>query len=378
MQLAQRLKPAIDWVLQLRPVRVFMHYADKLGPLLSSGLSYQAIFAVFAAIWVGFAVAGFIVQGDPVLLDAVYNFISTNIPGLIGDGSGNGAISRETLADTSILGITGVIAAFGLIFTALGWIASGRDAVRSMFGLESSETNFLILKLKDLGLAIGFGLAVLVSAAMSVASTAALNWILDLISIDEDSDAARIATRGVALVIVLILDAATLGVFYRVVSGIKIPFRILAQGTIIAAVALGALKFGGAFLLEGATRNPLLASFAVIIGLLIWFNLICQIILIGSAWIAVSADDADLDISGDKRDEDAPRAVAATKATEEAKAKKAVKTERTTKRKRADKGADTGVDSGNDSPEEQSELDKANEVKFKRTFKRMMKRNSKR
>ncbi|WP_231600910.1 YihY/virulence factor BrkB family protein [Salinibacterium sp. SWN248] len=355
-----------------------MHYADKLGPLLSSGLSYQAIFAVFAAIWVGFAVAGFIVQGDPVLLDAVYNFISTNIPGLIGDGSGNGAISRETLADTSILGITGVIAAFGLIFTALGWIASGRDAVRSMFGLESSETNFLILKLKDLGLAIGFGLAVLVSAAMSVASTAALNWILDLISIDEDSDAARIATRGVALVIVLILDAATLGVFYRVVSGIKIPFRILAQGTIIAAVALGALKFGGAFLLEGATRNPLLASFAVIIGLLIWFNLICQIILIGSAWIAVSADDADLDISGDKRDEDAPRAVAATKATEEAKAKKAVKTERTTKRKRADKGADTGVDSGNDSPEEQSELDKANEVKFKRTFKRMMKRNSKR
>ncbi|WP_010205699.1 YihY/virulence factor BrkB family protein [Salinibacterium sp. PAMC 21357] len=374
MQLAQRLKPAIEWVLHLRPVRVFMHYAEKLGPILASGLSYQAIFAVFAAIWVGFAVAGFIVQGDPVLLDAVYNFISTNIPGLIGDGSGNGAISRETLADTSILGITGAIAAVGLIFTALGWIASGRDAVRSMFGLESSETNFLILKLKDLGLAVGFGLAVLLSAAMSLVSTAALNWILDLISIDEDSQAARIATRGVALVIVLILDAATLGVFYRVVSGIKIPFRLLAQGTIIAALALGALKFGGSFLLEGATRNPLLASFAVIIGLLIWFNLICQIILIGSAWIAVSADDADLDLSGEKRDEDAPRAVAATKAGEEAKAHKAVATERKLERKdgrKAKKGS-----------EADSETDKAknthSEKKFARTFKRMLKRNKKR
>ncbi|MEV8254542.1 YihY/virulence factor BrkB family protein [Rhodoglobus sp. NPDC076762] len=353
MQLAQRLKPAIEWVMELRPVRVFMHYADKLGPLLSSGLSYQAIFAVFAAIWVGFAVAGFIVQGDPVLLDAVYNFISTNIPGLIGDGSGNGAISRDTLADTSILGITGVIAAFGLAFTALGWIASGRDAVRSMFGLESSETNFLILKLKDVGLAIGFGLAVLLSAAMSVASSAALNWILGLVSIDEDSDVAVIATRGVALVIVLLLDTATLAVFYRVVSGIKIPFRVLAQGTIIAAVALGALKFGGGFLLEGATRNPLLASFAVIIGLLIWFNLICQIILIGSAWIAVSADDADLDISGEKRDEDAPRAVTSTKATAEAKA--AAKAAAATEREQA----------------------QANEKKFKRTFSRMMKRNKK-
>ncbi|MGJ8722218.1 MAG: YihY/virulence factor BrkB family protein [Salinibacterium amurskyense] len=374
MQLAQRLKPAIEWVLQLRPVRVFMHYADKLGPLLSSGLSYQAIFAVFAAIWVGFAVAGFIVQGDPVLLDAVYNFISTNIPGLIGDGSGNGAISRETLADTSILGITGVIAAFGLAFTALGWIASGRDAVRSMFGLESSETNFLILKLKDAGLAIGFGLAVLVSAGVSVLSSAALNWILGLVSINENSTAGVIATRGVALVIVLILDTATLGIFYRVVSGIKIPFRMLAQGTIIAAVALGALKFGGGFLLEGATRNPLLASFAVIIGLLIWFNFICQIILIGAAWIAVAADDADLDISGAQRDEDAPRAVTPTKATEDAKANKA---QRADGRPQRDSARSSQPTTATVTDDDARERDRANEKKFKRTFSRMMKRNKK-
>jgi len=360
MQLAQRLKPAIEWVLGLRPVRVFRHYAENLGPLLSSGLSFQAIFAVFAAIWVGFAVAGFIVQGDPVLLNAVYNFISTNVPGLIGDGSGNGAITRETLADSRVLGITGIIAAVGLFFTALGWIASGRDAVRSMFGLEGAETNFLILKLRDVGLVIGFGLAVLLSAVLSVASTAALSWILDLISINEDSSAARVATQISAFIIVLILDTATLGVFYRVVSGIKIPFRRLAQGTIIAALALGALKFGGSFLLEGATRNPLLASFAVIIGLLIWFNLICQIILIGSAWIAVGADDADLDISGEKRDDDAPRTVAATKATDETQAKKA---ERHTNRE------------ATNTSEPRSDEEQANEAKLKRTIKRMIKRN---
>ncbi|MGV8911537.1 MAG: YihY/virulence factor BrkB family protein [Rhodoglobus sp.] len=350
MQLAQRLKPAISWVLALRPVRVFLHYTEKLGPLLSFGLSYQAIFAVFAALWVGFAVAGFIVQGDPILLNAVYNFISTNIPGLIGDGSGNGAITRETLADTQILGITGAIAAGGLAFTALGWIASGRSAIRTMFGLDSSQTNFLLLKLKDAGLAIGFGLAIVASAAASIASSAALDWFLGLLSLDEDSIASRAGAQIVGLVIVLVLDTATLGIFYRVVSGIKIPFRMLAQGTIIAALALGALKFGGSFLLEGATRNPLLASFAVIIGLLIWFNLICQIILIGSAWIAVGADDADLDLSGDKRDEDAPRVVTPTKAAEEAEV------------------AETASSAAR-------ELDRANEKKFTRTFKRMMKRN---
>ncbi|GAA1222761.1 YihY/virulence factor BrkB family protein [Rhodoglobus aureus] len=359
MKLTQRLKPAIDWVMGRRPVRVFLHYADKLGPLLAFGLSYQAIFAVFAALWVAFAVAGLVVQGDPALLDAVYNFISTNVPGLIGDGSGsgNGAITRETLADSQVLGITGIIAAGGLAFTALGWIASGRNAIRSMFGLDSSEANFLVLKLKDSGLAIGFGIAVIASAALSVASTAALNWLLDLVSINEDSLAARAATQIIAVVIVFILDAATLGVFYRIISRIKIPFRLLAQGTIIAAIALGALKFGGSFLLEGATRNPLLASFAVIIGLLIWFNLICQIILIGSAWIAVGADDADLDISGDKRAPDAPRAVKPTKASE---------------------AANTGDTTDERSVESQRASDKANENRFKRTFKRLMKRNKKR
>ncbi len=81
-------------------------------------------------------------------------------------------------------------------------------------------------------------------------------------------------------------------------SGIRIPFRMLAQGTIIGAVALGVLKALGSTLLGGATSNPLLAGFAVIIGLLIWFNLVCQVILIGAAWIAVSASDAGLDLRG--------------------------------------------------------------------------------
>ncbi|WP_341953960.1 YihY/virulence factor BrkB family protein [Salinibacterium sp. TMP30] len=357
MQLAQRLKPAIDRVMGLRPVRVFLHYADKLGLVLAFGLSYQAIFAVFAALWVAFAVAGLVVQGDPALLNAVYNFISTNVPGLIGDGSGNGAITRETLADSQVLGITGVIAAVGLAFTALGWIASGRSAIRSMFGLDNSETNFLVLKLKDAGLAIGFGLAVIASAALSVGSTAALNWVLDLVSINEDSLAARTATQIVAVIIVFVLDAATLGVFYRVISGIKIPFKLLAQGTIIAAIALGALKFGGSFLLDGATRNPLLASFAVIIGLLIWFNLICQIILIGAAWIAVSADDADVEISGDKRDPDAPRAV---------------------KEQEPADGADTGEQRATDREREsENSDDDANGNGFMRAFKRLFTRTNK-
>lgn len=298
MGLKQRIAAVTAWVMKLKPVRVFLQYNAKGGPLLAAGLSYQAIFAVFAAIWVGFAIAGFVIRSNPELESAFIRLLSTNLPGLIDDGSGNGALNVDSLFTAGILTWTGAVAAVGLLFTALGWLASGRDAVRRLFGLPVAPTNFLLLKLKDLGLAAGFGLAMLLSAGLSVFSTSALSAVFAWIGVDKDSDFATLGARAVGLLVVLLLDAAVLGVFYRVVSGIRIPFRQLAQGVVLAALALVVLQALGSSLLGGATRNPLLASFAVIIGLLIWFNLICQVTLIGATWIAVSADDEGVELSG--------------------------------------------------------------------------------
>jgi hypothetical protein len=60
----------------------------------------------------------------------------------------------------------------------------------------------------------------------------------------------------------------------------------------LGAVGLGVLKVAGSALLGGATRNPLIASFAVLAGLLIFFNFACQVILIAASWIAVGLEDA--------------------------------------------------------------------------------------
>ena len=187
------------------------------------------------------------------------------------------------------------------LHAALGWLASGRDAVRLLFGIATNPTNFLLLKLKDLGLALGFGLAMVASAALSVFSTTLLGWVFDSFGIDQESDVAIVAARASGLLVVLLLDAVVLGVFYRVVSGIRIPWRLLSQGVLLAGLALGVLQVLGTTLLSGATRNPLLASFAVIIGLLIWFNLLCQVTLIGATWIAVSSDDAGVDLTGTRK-----------------------------------------------------------------------------
>ena len=294
MPLKQRIAKVAAFVQGLKPVRVFQQYSSRRGPILSGGLSYQAIFAVFAGLWVSFSVAGVIVQSTPELRDALFRVINTSVPGLIDDGSGDGAIDKEALLSTAALTWTGAIALVGLFFTALGWLASGRDAVRTMFGLPGDTLNFLLLKLKDIGLAIGFGVTLIISAGLSIGSTAALGWIFDLLGLSDRSPAAAITARVVGLALAFVIDAVTLGVFFRIVADVPIPLKELAVGALLGALALGVLKALGSILLGGATSNPLLAGFAVIIGLLIWFNLVCQVILVSASWIAVSLADRGL------------------------------------------------------------------------------------
>ncbi len=289
--LRARVGALAAWVKTLLPVQVFLRYTAKRGPLLSAGLSYQSIFAVFAALWVGFSIAGLFLQSQPDIGRAFFGIIDNAAPGLIDTGSGTGAIDARLLLEPQTLSWTGAIALVGLLFTALGWLSSCRDAIQAIFGLPAGGGNFFLLKLKDLGLAVCFGVALIVSSVISVLSTQALGLVFDVFGIDHRSMTATVLLRTAGLVLMLVLDTAVLASLYRLLAGLAIPFRPLITGSLAGAVGLGALKILGSSLLGGADRNPLLTSFAVIIGLLIWFNLVCQVILLSASWISVRLDD---------------------------------------------------------------------------------------
>lgn len=285
------MKRVIAWAKTLKPVRVMLHFSENRGFLLAAGLSYHSIFAVFAGVWVGFATFGLVLRGHPVLSDAFFSLISGAVPGLFSSATTEGAIDPRDLLETQALSWTGAIAAVGLVFTALGWLSSSRDAIRALFSLPAAKANFLLLKLKDLGLAIGFGVALLASSALLVLSTQALGITLDWLGINEHSLIATLLGRGIGLLLMLALDTAVLATLYRILSDLQIPLRRLLAGAVIGATGLGVLKVLGGVLLGGASHNPLLASFAVIIGLLIWFNLVCEVILLSATWIAVGMTD---------------------------------------------------------------------------------------
>jgi membrane protein len=285
------VKALIARIMRTKPVRVALHYGHVRGPILASGLAYSAIFAVFAALWVGFSIAGAIIANDVALRTALIATLSDSVPGLIDTGDGEGAIDPDDLLDTGTFTWTGAIALVWLLATALGWLAAARNAVRVLFHLPPPPENILVQRLKDLLIAVGFGSLLILSALLSVVGTRATEFLLDLFALN-GTLAATVLSRVVSLTIMFVLDVVVLGAFFRVLVGLSIPLRLLRSGVIIGAVALGTLKVLGSTLLGGGNSNPLLASFAVIIGLLIFFNLVCQVILVSAAWVATTVDDA--------------------------------------------------------------------------------------
>jgi len=286
----------VAWVQSLKPVRVFQHYSRLRGPILASGLAFQGLFAVFAGLWVAFSIAGLVISGNVTAQDAILTALNNAIPGLIDTGDGHGAVKADILLSAGVFGWTGAIALVGLLYSALGWLGSARDATRTMFELPSPAAHFALLKARDLALGLGLGVVLLASAVLSVAGTSATTFLLGLVGVHAKTVVAIVVSRIVTLGVMFVLDTVVLAALYRLLAAIRIPRRRMWAGALLGAIGLGALKTVGSALLGGATNNPLIASFAVLAGLLLFFNLVCQVILIAASWIATGLEDAGIEI----------------------------------------------------------------------------------
>jgi len=285
----------IERVLTWKAIRVWFHYLGDNGPLIAAGMTYQALFALFAALWLAFSVAGFVVRGDPALQQTVFGTINRFVPGLIGYGGGHGAIPAARLLGSTGLSWSSVISLVGLIFTAVGFVGTLRTAIRIMFALPAPSTNPVLLILKNAGFTLGFGAVVLLTAVLSLVSNTALNAVAALLGLGATSAPEQVATTAVSAVLLLLIDTALLAAAYRVLSGIPIPRKRLLVGALIGGVGLAFLQTLGTSLLGGATSNPVIGTFATLIGVLLYFNFVCQVTLIAASWVAVGMQDAGID-----------------------------------------------------------------------------------
>ncbi|GAA1836098.1 YihY/virulence factor BrkB family protein [Agromyces salentinus] len=284
----ERIRRLTAWALALKPVRAYLLYMEHHGAALADSVTYRTLFSVFAGTFLGFAIAGVWLAGNPVALEALVTTVGEAIPGLVGKGA---LIDPDDLVQPITLTIAGAIALVGLVFAAIGAIGSLRVAIRNLGDRPDSQTFFLWVMLRDLALAIGFGGALLVAAAVTFFSTSAIGILFGWFGLSTEDEGYEWTTRLVSILVIFAIDTVVVAAMFRILSGMRPSGRTLWVGALIGGFGLTVLQQLSGLFVGGATSNPLLASFGSLIALLLWLNLSSQVILLASAYIITGIDE---------------------------------------------------------------------------------------
>lgn len=166
-----------------------------------------------------------------------------------------------------------------------------RRAVRDIFALPYDSRSYLMLKARDLIAAIILGVALLLGSVISVIGTYAVQLMFSLFGWSTASRWYQFGVTIASIVVSFAVFAATLAALFKFLSGTSLTWRRIWPGALLGGGALTVVQLGAGLLLRYTPSNPLLATFAIFIGLLLWFRLIGIIILVAASWIAVSALD---------------------------------------------------------------------------------------
>ncbi|MFC7744074.1 YihY/virulence factor BrkB family protein [Nocardiopsis composta] len=259
-------------------VRAYERYTDRQGNQLAASVTYFAFLSFFPLIALAFAVVGYAVEVDPNARSYLETAIDEQLPGL----SQQLPIDQVAQARTG----AGVIGLLGLAYTGLGAVGALREALHTMWMKSVSDgPNFLVAKAIDLAVTAVLGTALLASVALTGVAQAATGWLLGLVGLDGSFTAAA-ATRLLGLAIAIGADLLIFLVLFSRLSGTRRPWRLLWRGALFAAVGFEVLKAAGALLIGGTLANPVYASFAVLVGLLVWLNIVLRMVMFAAAWTA--------------------------------------------------------------------------------------------
>ena len=271
------------------PMRAFQQYNRQRGPLMAAGVGFNMFFSITGLLTTGFSVAGLVLRNDRVLLDAIITSVSKNAPGLLKVHGQNGLVDPEKLLNPTGLGLTAIIAAMVTIITSLGSIQAMRQGLRGVLALQQLAGNPVLIKLKDAGTLVLLGLALVLTSAVTVVFGAALDAIVGAVGLN--SAVANPVGYAVGFIAGLLLNWLAAAIMFKLGAGLDLRHRVFLEATLIAGAGATVLQLLSSFLLAKAGANPVLAPFAVIVGLLIWFNFVSQVYLMAAGWAAVREAD---------------------------------------------------------------------------------------
>ena len=276
----ERVQAVLEWWNRSRLGRMLARYGNVRGGLLAGGIAYTGLFSVFAGLAIGVSVLMATIGRHPQIRDAVLDSIGSLLPGVVDDGSGGGLVSIDQLTLDSALNLGSVLGLLTMLYSAMGLMGALKNGVRAMFGIVTLPHNPVVNQLANLAGFLVIMVAVLATAMASVL-TSAVAGAMDFLPSWLSGPGVKAATLALSFLI----DAGVLALIIRL-SGPRVPRRDLVAGAAIGALAFGVLRQVGTSAVGSVSSNPMLASFAALVVLILWLHLASRVVLYVCAWMA--------------------------------------------------------------------------------------------
>jgi membrane protein len=280
VEAARAEHPALDHL-----VRAKARYDDRRGDRQAAAVTFFGFLSFFPLIALAFAVLGYVISFYPSVHQDIQRGISEALPGLVGTAPGQINIDQIASAKAG----AGIIGLVGLFWAGTAWVDALREALRSMWLQEAKGGgNVVKKKLFDAIVLVVLGLSLILSVALSSIATSATGVIIDLFNLPQGGLTTWLL-KLVALVISVGSSALLFGVMFWRLSGMRIPRKRLLQGALLGGIGFELLKMLATYLIGNTMRNPVYATFAVAVGLLVWINWVSRVTLFSAAWTATDA-----------------------------------------------------------------------------------------
>lgn len=276
------VKGATRAVVGSRTVRAGQRYVAAHGDVYAGGVTLSALISLVAALTLGVTAFRVLLGRRPDLFSRVVDAVNASFPGLLGTPGEPGVLDAADLAMDGGLTVATLLSAPVLLWTATNAMTYLRLSIRAMFGLGSAPLHPVRAKLWDALGVLLLGASTVVTAGLSSAATSAARFVLDRAHVDGGTD---LALRGVVLLAAFVVDAVTIALLVRVAAKVRTPWAQRWRGALLGALGWGVLRVAGTTLI-GAWDNPLVASFAGLVTLLVWINLAVRWCLFTAAWTA--------------------------------------------------------------------------------------------
>ena len=259
--------------------RAYARNNEATGSQLAASITFYAFLSFFPLLALAFAIVGYVSGAYPDAQDSVTRAVQDTFPSLIGSGPGRIDI-HDVIAAKAGAGIIGLL---GLFYSGLGWLDAMRAALRRVFGTSQVPLGIVKKKLTDVAVLIGLGLAIFASLVVTSLATAATTQVLGVVNLDDKLVAVALL-KVLSVALALLADTALFAILLSRLSGAHQPWRQVRSAAFLGAIGFELLKVVGTFLIVRTTHNPVYATFGVVVGLLIWINLVSQLLVYVAAW----------------------------------------------------------------------------------------------